>query len=376
MAARKRRMKGEGVVSDGRHGKDEASTSIVAWLQARLERVTADRDRLARDLAEREKLDRVTFAADLPAAAAGEQTGPHPVVPAQRPRSRHAAQDRTHLRLVKVLIPAAAAGLWAALRHLLAAGPAVQAAAAVTLTAAVVTAGAVAVQHTPGLAQAVGAGAAPTAPDGGTTAVPIVLPPAQRLIAAISRPAGMPKLDVRSSATTAPGLPPTFDYVPPVQGSAPSPGGGQSSQPSWPSQSSAQSGQPGAGYLAADTTNGTQQIDLGPAGAGTLTTTISLSASGGDVAWGAVPRLGPDASAAGDTVTLDSYQGQVGDGGSGAVGVTIMLSPSDNGGSVTVRIWGGSGPAVMITITWEAAPPPAPADPSPADTSVPTPTSS
>ena len=92
-------------MSDGRHGKDEPA-SVVAWLRARIERVTAERDLLAEHLAAREKLDEMTFSADLPVTA-GEPTGPHraeqyrPVPPPRRPASH--ARTPKEARWLKVV---------------------------------------------------------------------------------------------------------------------------------------------------------------------------------------------------------------------------------------------------------------------------------
>ena len=329
-------------MSDGRHGKDE--TSIIAGLKARLERVTADRDRLARDLAERERLDQVTFAAaDLPAAA-GDQTGPIARVQGPRAAAHRIPREARWLRVVPGFILAAPIALrWAWRVHRAATVAAGVTAFTLATTAAVVVPGAASAREHPPAAASI--------PGWHTTATPIAVPSPS--MAALTRPKS--SLDAKSADSSPPAVTvlPWYDYPP--TSAAPA-----SAQPSASPSSPAA---PAAGILTADTADGTQQIDLGPA-AGTLTTAINLSASGGDVTWGAIPHLGRDARAAEDTVTLDSDQGQVSDGGSGAISVTIGLTAQDNGGTVTVKVWGGSGQAVTITISWEPAPAPTP---SPAD---------
>jgi hypothetical protein len=184
-------------VSDGRHGKDEPA-SMVAWLQAKIERLTADRDRIARDLAEREKLDQMTFAADLPAAAGGPPTGPLPAVPPQRTRSHRAARP-THLRRIKLLIPVAFTGGLGALRYAWHAHRLATVAAGV-FTAAAVTAGTAAVApHVPVL-NAIASEPAATVPGWHTTATPILFP------SAVARAASRAGLDAKSSRKSTPPL--------------------------------------------------------------------------------------------------------------------------------------------------------------------------
>ena len=330
-------------MSDGRHGKDEA-TSIVAWLQAKIERVTADRDLLAEHLAERERLDQVTFAAaDLPAAA-GDQTGPLPVVPGQRPRSRHAAARGTHLRLVKVIIPAGLAALGGAARHLLSATPAAKAAVAVALTAGVVTAGAVAVVGPHAAMQAIGATPAASAPASGLySATPIPVPSSSlRLIGSVTRPG----LDARSSR----GLPPVT--ILPWYDSSPSSSPGPSPQsPPAASPSPSASGVPATLQISGTDPSG--NINL--SGGGTVTLTLSVSGTSGWVSW----RIDVDTPGATD-LDFSKKRGvlQVGQTDQ----VVVSLDAAQDGAGQEVFSVGGQ----QIAATLPApAPTPSPADVAP-----------
>ena len=325
-----------------RHGDDE-----TGWLRAQLARVTAERDQLQQHLDARAELDRALMAAASAPAADG--TGPLPAVRSQGPRTagHRTPKDRTrtHLRVVR------AVAFLTALSGLGLKGRVARGAARVAL-AALVTGPTISVAVSPGASAHEHPPASASVPGWGTTATPIP-DPSSPAVALVTRPKNT--LDAKSADSSPPAVTvlPWYDY-PPASAAPASP---------QPSASPSSPAAPAAGILTADTADGTQQIDLGPA-AGTLTTAINLSASGGDVTWGAIPRLGRDARAAGDTVTLDSDQGQVSDGGSGAISVTIGLTAQDNGGTVTVKVWGGSGQAVTITISWEPAPAPTP---SPAD---------
>jgi len=279
-------------VSDGRHGKDEA-TSIVVWLQAKIERLTADRDRLARDLAERERLDQVTFAADSLPAAAGDQTGPIARVQGPRAAAHRVPREARWLKVVPGF--AVLAGLRAAMkasgpalshpvRHLAAASIPVKVTAAVSVGALTV-AGAVAVApHSP-IAQVLGA--APAVPASGIySATPIPVPSSSlRLIGSIARQ-GLPGLDARTAAGSNPALtPPPYYYAPPV-----------SSQPS-PSSPPSQSAAPAPAAVPA-TLNPVTGADpdgtINLSGGGTVTLTVSASGNSGWTSWRVDAHRGVD----------------------------------------------------------------------------------
>lgn len=111
---------------------------------------------------------------------------------------------------------------------------------------------------------------------------------------------------------------------------------------------------PQAGTL----TVSTGEVDLGQGG-GTdpLTGTVTITARGGPVTFGAVP--GDDGE-----LTVSPAAGILAAGGTATLTFTVNGPATLTGGSVTVRVWGGSAPAVTITVTWQAPPAPA-ASPSP-----------
>jgi len=102
----------------GRHGRDgngRAAGGLRAWFTARLAEVEAERDQLRAELEEarqhiraQDEVDRI-LAAGLPPAATGD-TGPMPAAQGPRGGGHRAPRDRSHLRLVKLLIPAAFLG--------------------------------------------------------------------------------------------------------------------------------------------------------------------------------------------------------------------------------------------------------------------------
>jgi hypothetical protein len=112
-----------------------------------------------------------------------------------------------------------------------------------------------------------------------------------------------------------------------------------------------------AGVLTADTT----ELDLG-SGNGTepLTGIVTITASGGPVGFGAI-------SSDDGVLSVSPAAGSLAAGQSVTITVSISDTAQVAGGSATVRVWGGSSPALTITVTWQAAPAPVPsASPSPA----------
>ena len=295
-------------MSDGRHGKGEAM-SIIAGLKARLERVTADRDRLAEHLAERERLDQVTF------AAAGDQTGPLPVVPGQRQPAHRTPREARWLKAVPVVL-ALAGGLRVALRwafhHAVPAVAVTGGGGLVIVTAALVTTSPA--HSTP---PAVSSAAAPAGID--WTATPISSP------SAAARAAVRPGLDVRSSRKrTVIVLPPVPAPTVSVQAAPPSPSPVPYSPP--------------AAAPAPPLTLNTTEIDLGvylASQPGALT----ISDTGDAVAWSAT--CSPD-------VSLQPGQGYLA-AGQQDVPLTVRINPAGGATSGTCT-FGPDGPA--LTVTW------------------------
>ena len=281
--------------------------------------------------------------------------------PGQR-KGRHASASLPQRALRIVTGIAGALGLTGVLRHLLAASPAVKGAVAVSLTAVTLTAGAVAV--IPGASIPLPFGASPAgtpAPAASIeAAVPIAPPSSVRLIHAMSSPGAKPGLEVKSSGTTAPDVPPSCYCAPPAEGPAPS------SQPSQPSQSSAQSDP-------VTLTVSTSAIDLSSA----PSATIQISATGG-TGWATWKISTWDPATQVYQTDLD-FSRPGGSGTSGvltageSVTVTVTLDPG-YAGVDTQEVFTVAGQSVTATLPGpQAAASPSPA---PTDTAVPDPTSS
>ena len=313
----------------------------------------ADRERIRRHLDAQAELDRMLMAAAHVPAADGT-TGPLPRVPGQRrPAGHRTPKEARWLRAVPVIVLAALGG---AAKRAWAAHPLPTAAAAIG--APVILTAAVAVgPHAAG--QAIGA--IPAAPASGLySATPIATPSASPSIAAfLAKPRrAVPGLDVRSSGTTAPGLPPTYDYVPPVQ----PPSGGQVTQPAQSSQPSAQQ-QSGNVTL----TVSTSAVDL-TSGA---PVTITISASGNGWASWHISAWDPQTQVSQADLDFSSTHGVLQAGKTATV--TISLDATQDGaGQETFTV---AGQDVTATLP---GPPPAVVDPSPAptDASIPAPTAS
>jgi hypothetical protein len=333
----KQKRKGEVVVSP-RHGMDGDEETI--------EGLRAQRDQLAAELvAALAQLDRIGF------AVTSDGTGPLPAVPPQRARSRHAAtapraSRATHLRLVKLLIPGAAlAGLkyaWQVHRA------ATVAAGVLTVAATGTTAAVVAATHGV-VARALGAAAAVPA-DGLYSAAPIAsgssspspaLPSSLRL-AAVTKP----RVNAVSAGPLITALPGPPVSVVPVQ--VPSPAGQQQ-------QEQRQAPPAPDGTLTADVT----ALDLSGSGLGAIT----LTCNGGSCPWHVVP---------GRDVAADVQRGDLQDGQSVTVNLTVDPAALILGGDSTVKVWPGG---ITVAVSWSAPVVPS-VDPSPVDTTVPDPAAS
>jgi hypothetical protein len=190
----------------------------VEWLRAQLAEMTAERDQLRQHLDARQELDALLMAS----APAADGTGP---LPAQRPKSRHAARP-THLKLVRVLIPGAALG---ALRYAWHAHRAATVAAGVLGFTAATGAAVVVAPHGP-VAQAFGAVPAAPAPAAsiyGAAPMPTASPSG---VAYLLRPG----LSVESAAPPVVSVP---VLSPPSSGVQPSPSDTSPSDTSQPSPS-------------------------------------------------------------------------------------------------------------------------------------------
>jgi hypothetical protein len=131
---------------------------------------------------------------------------------------------------------------------------------------------------------------------------------------------------------------------------------------------------PAIGVLTADVT----ALDLGT-GTGTapLTGTVTITAANGPVTFGAVPGSEGE-------VAVSPAAGSLTAGQSVTLTISVPAAAQVAGGSATVRVWGGSSPALTITVVWQAVPAPAPsaspspvaADLAPSDSPTPDPSSS
>jgi len=248
--------------------------------------------------------------------------------------ARHSAA--AHLPAAKTLVALAKAHPLAAAASVLTAGGLVTGGVAVAPHAAA----------TFGLGSPYTSAPAPAASIWGAT--PITVPVA--VASAVTRPSQ----PARSRTLTTLGPSAMPPYLPAVWLPAPASSPDPSQQPAPVA--------PAAGQLSVTAPDGSQSLDLGAPADGQVVIQgiITLTASGGDVTWGATVR-----TESGDTVALDSNRGELGSGETATVTVVVTLAAGDLGGSATVRFWSGSGGS-KVRVTWAASPPP-PADPSPTD---------
>ena len=237
------------------------------------------------------------------------------VVPEARPRRARHAAGRRGLRAVPGVQALLPAGLIAVLRHSWAAAHPV-AAGAVATGAVVVATSAAIVSGAPVPLPFGGDPASPAAGRVGCCCPVRHLPP---VVAAVS-PGG--EAESGRGPVRPLGWMPAPRPVPAGTDPGPSPSQQQ------------------AGVLTADVTG----VNLGVLHAGTLT----VRASGGPVTWAAVRGS--------RSITLGSARGRLGAGESATIGVTVTAAAEVLGGSATVRVWGGSGPAVEVTVTWDPLP--------------------
>lgn len=309
------------IVSGALGERDRTELVMALIRQADIEGVMLDVDGHIRDAATVRTLEQMHRARQAVLTPV-----PEPEPAPRRKRGGHRkgnpAQRPLYPRALRGAVPLGAIG--AAARH---SWPAAHPVAASAIALSLAAGTAAVVPHT---AATFGFGRSPatqaSVPGWQTSASPMPLPSSSLIARSVTRPKPN-TVTVTGPLTYAP-APPQGSYAPPSSDPVP--------QDSPPVQAQV------AGALSVSTTT----LDLTGSGAGTLT----LSCTGGDCPWHVV---------AGGVLSADVRQGDLQDGGS--VTVTLSVDPAALllGGSGVVKVWPGD---IEVAVSWAAPPVQLPTD--------------